>query len=540
MTNFENIPIKAKWSEIASLLNTNFSLAYAEFVKLTTATTKSKGLYPTEAALTSAIPNPVVGDWANVGNTIPSKVYVCISRGVWTDSGTTGGGAYVELTDYVKNETFASAKAIIDSLGLKQSELEQENENVENKLKETDEQIATLGLKTSEISKEEIETNDESIDIEDNNGNNVFHLDENGLDAKNVKSNGKDVLTEDNISEYLNGKQDIIPQIGKEEIETEEEIYVFASDDYDPDLGTGEVYAIIDPNGLHVKTLTDLSGNPIEFNRTFVVDKNGEYDFTSLSEAIIEAVKYVGSKVIVNSGEYDIINEFKSIYGNDFFDTYNSDTVITKPGLFLINGVHVIFSSGAKVLCNYTGNNSKVMDLFSPFNAQAWDGRVNNDFTLENMIIDASNVRYVVHDEMGGNTHRYTHKYIGCNMTLDNTNSNPKGTSFQYEQCIGGGLGKNGEIVIESCYFSSKKHESVEGAAVSYHNAAMADAKSSLVVKDCYFAHKGTFRLSWYGSSTKITEAKVCGNKLGADIIHNAEGSASIKNTNVLSWNNNI
>lgn len=62
--------------------------------------------------------------------------------------------------------------------------------------KETKKSIKDLAHKMSEIDKETIETEEDSIDIEDNNGNKVFHLGEDGLDAKNVRSNGKPVLTE--------------------------------------------------------------------------------------------------------------------------------------------------------------------------------------------------------------------------------------------------------------------------------------------------------------------------------------------------------
>ena len=56
--------------------------------------------------------------------------------------------------------------------------------------------ISKLVEKTSEITKDAINTEKESINIEDNNGNELFYLDENGLNAKDVKSNGKYVLTE--------------------------------------------------------------------------------------------------------------------------------------------------------------------------------------------------------------------------------------------------------------------------------------------------------------------------------------------------------
>lgn len=149
-------------------------------------------------------------------------------------------------------------------------QIEEQNENVDNKLQETDEQLATLGSKVDKISKEEIETEGESIDIEDNNGNNVFHLDENGLDAKNVKSNGIDII------DAINKKQEKIVQVSKESSLSEDSEQVFASDDYNGE--EGEKYASIGSYGIKSKAYFDLEGNPIggDGNRIKYVDCLGD------------------------------------------------------------------------------------------------------------------------------------------------------------------------------------------------------------------------------------------------------------------------
>lgn len=108
MEKFNNIPFSAKWSEIADSLNTNFSLAYVQFVQMATATTRSKGLFANLAVLNETYPYPSVGDWALVGNSIPAKVYLCEVRGVWHDTGTTGGGGSIELTNYATKAEIAS------------------------------------------------------------------------------------------------------------------------------------------------------------------------------------------------------------------------------------------------------------------------------------------------------------------------------------------------------------------------------------------------------------------------------------------------
>lgn len=129
--------------------------------------------------------------------------------------------------------------------------------------------ISELEGKTSEINKEVIETEEDSISIEDNNGNEVFHIDENGLDAKNLKSNGKEVLTEhQDISglatkEEVAGKQDIIPQVSQDSTSSDIDEQIFASDDYNEETGTGEKYASIGSYGVKSKAYLDLDGKPI-------------------------------------------------------------------------------------------------------------------------------------------------------------------------------------------------------------------------------------------------------------------------------------
>lgn len=144
--------------------------------------------------------------------------------------------------------------------------------------------INTLKNKTSEITNEVIMTEEDYISIEDNNGNEVFYLDENGLDAKNVKSNGKDVLTE---------HQDISGLATKEEVEnvkvkeissgttTETDSAIIITDDNDKhvtDMHTAmtydteecqswnsddyrEQYAKVTPEGIHSKKYLDMNGN---------------------------------------------------------------------------------------------------------------------------------------------------------------------------------------------------------------------------------------------------------------------------------------
>lgn len=110
------------------------------------------------------------------------------------------------------------------------------------------------------ISRENTEAAEDSITIVDNNGNEIAKIGANGSTFKNLKSNGKNVLTEYDISELatkedIKSKQDTIPQISQEErIDSSEEV-IYSSNE-------NEVYAGIGPYGIKAKAILDLNGNP--------------------------------------------------------------------------------------------------------------------------------------------------------------------------------------------------------------------------------------------------------------------------------------
>ncbi|MBR3625223.1 MAG: metallophosphoesterase [Bacteroidaceae bacterium] len=51
----------------------------------------NKGFFQNETALTDRYPSPEVGWWATVGDEMPGTVYRCETKGIWTNTGKTGG-----------------------------------------------------------------------------------------------------------------------------------------------------------------------------------------------------------------------------------------------------------------------------------------------------------------------------------------------------------------------------------------------------------------------------------------------------------------
>ena len=147
-----------------------------------------------------------------------------------------------------------------------------------------------------------------------------------------------------------------------------------------------------------------------------------------------------------------------------------------------------------------------------------------------------SSKKYCVHDEKSDGADAYSHNYNNCTFYLDNRN-NTEG----FPQCIGGGLGKAGEIVIENCYF-----ESVEGAyttdIVSYHNGSGSNPfRSNISITGCYFANGDGCRCSHYGNQTDKSLMIVSNCSLGrAPRVIFETSEYNIENFELLAWNNVI
>ncbi len=259
------------------------------------------------------------------------------------------------------------------------------------------------------------------------------------------------------------------------------------------------------------------------------VKKDGTGDFTTLKEALAYAKDNSDLTIKVYKGTYDLIEEF----GEDYFANLTGPS--TRQGLQLRNGVHLIFSSGSKVVCHYKGDNDIVKTSFSPFNFMAGT----KGFTLENLTLEASNVRCAINEEAGGaeTPNMYKNTYKNCKITIDNSNNEV----WRQHTCIGGGLGTHGEIIIENCSFIDMYNVNTTVNTVNYRNGKNEGAKSRIIVTGCYFSDNTTFRLSYYGNSTEITEAYVSNCSMTHKPFVSSETSEyTIENVKLVQWNNEI
>lgn len=97
----DTIATDTDWGTAAAKINSNFQSVSLDLEKAKNSSTRAKGLFASLTELKAAYPNPIKGDWAVVGTTIPGLVYKCNTNGVWSSTGQQGGGGDVDLTDYL-------------------------------------------------------------------------------------------------------------------------------------------------------------------------------------------------------------------------------------------------------------------------------------------------------------------------------------------------------------------------------------------------------------------------------------------------------
>ena len=204
---------------------------------------------------------------------------------------------------------------------------------------------------------------------------------------------------------------------------------------------------------------------------TYTVDKSGSYDFTKVKDAVdyVMSNNIKDATICIRPGTYDIIEEWG---GPSALDAMATET--TGPsGMKLGNNIRIVGFPKTRLVANYTGNNAMVNSSFSVFN-MLYGSNNATGFTLENLWIEGSGIRYIVHDDMFGNATPYRNHYKNCHFVKDATRDV---IAKPFQQCIGGGFGISGNVRIENCYFKTIYPVTDDNPAgsniqvVSYHNA---------------------------------------------------------------------
>ena len=263
----------------------------------------------------------------------------------------------------------------------------------------------------------------------------------------------------------------------------------------------------------------------------YIIDKAGHGNNTSLVNGIIEAYEAGIKNIHVKAGNYNLITEYQARYGQTWeTGLLNSNYAA---GLPIGNDMHISFDPRAIVTFDYSsGRNTTINSEVSAFSAM--DG----DFEITGLTISCKNIRYCIHDERNG-IGSYKHVYDNCKMSMiDDAN-----TAWKSCQCIGGGLGKSGNIEIRNCdFYSDNNGDNAGVGAVSYHNGQPADIMSFISITGCFFnGNNGTVRASWYGLSTLVSKMLATNNSFKIAPIFRAETQDSnIQNIELTQFNNVI
>lgn len=275
-------------------------------------------------------------------------------------------------------------------------------------------------------------------------------------------------------------------------------------------IGTHEVGVDYEPYGRKIKTENSADDS-------YTVSNGG-----SILEGLIYCYGNNIKKLIVESGTYDVIAEYESKYGSDYFTNY-ANYATSNPfdrGLWLEN-IEVVFSAGAKVVCKYTGDNANVPAYFSVF-------ATGNNVIIDGLSLDSENLRYGVHADFNSGA-KQTY-FIVRNSDLrhyKNATSN---------QAIGAGLGRHVLWIFENTIFRSD----VNHICMRIHNNVNSDAQSKIIVKDCYIDGDGYFQFNAYSTSELQTMIEVCGCSYKTAPVVGKETSASYANFTMLAWNNEL
>ena len=241
----------------------------------------------------------------------------------------------------------------------------------------------------------------------------------------------------------------------------------------------------------------------------------GKFTIISTTEQLVNAMEKGGNYYIAE-GVYDIV----AYLGNDYFANYQPSEI----GCVMNDGVY-IFAPNALVKAIYDGTQVNAINGFAPINTEG------HNIKIVGLNVEASNIKYCLHDEMGGDTKPYVHEFINCKFVQNGC-----------VQALGGGLGKNGNILIDGCIFHATNSRSSCNSECSYHNDYRAGAKSTITIKNSVVTSEGdTFRFGYYGDSTMITDVIVTNCKLGAEPFVMQENELySNVNMNLIAYNNVI
>lgn len=230
------------------------------------------------------------------------------------------------------------------------------------------------------------------------------------------------------------------------------------------------------------------------------VGKDMQYE--SFTQAVYETIDSKET-VIVSPGEYDIREEYETLFGENVPDAFSK-------GIFLHDRT-VIFLPGSKLTCTW--------DRTDNFSVIYSGGNV----VLDGLDLYAEGMLYAIHDDLWHWTEPYVNEYRHCRIV---------GRLLKNANCIGGGVAQNARIIIDNCYFDNGVDESI---TVRYHNVDLPDAKGDIWISNSYF--NGYLAMCYYGGSAHL-DVYVNGCKAKAIRTQPEIPDHFVQNIDLYAWNN--
>lgn len=253
-----------------------------------------------------------------------------------------------------------------------------------------------------------------------------------------------------------------------------------------------------------------------------IVDVNGGGDYTSLTEALYDT-RFNIKDIYVKGGTYNIVNEYKALFGNDIFSSLADNYPLDGFQMGLrVDEREIKFAPDSRVLCYLNG----VMTVdgthrFSVFNLYS-------NATLTGLQCAANNVFYMIHDDFGYVDKYYTNIIQDCILTM----VNPVNRNI-----IGGGVKLHSTNIVRRNYMNNGLASDSE--TVRYHNYNNANANAKVEIYDNKV--NGFIGARYYGEyTTNILNFIAFNNVTGSGVIKLAETPDSENNVSLFAWNNTI
>ena len=247
------------------------------------------------------------------------------------------------------------------------------------------------------------------------------------------------------------------------------------------------------------------------------------------NEDFIEGMWYVynnltNADIYILEGEYDLSN-------SKVWERFTQ-------GLYIGKGNRYHFSPNARVKCTLPSTvTEKEIQDFSVFVSAQRSG----SFLLDGLHLEGGNLRYLVHDERGGDYSAVKGEqksyYKDCTFIRHDTD-NRAGLAM----CLGCGMGSFTDVRVENCYCETTKDwfEGDDLYEVAWHgnfDSTMTQGCNSIHISNCYFKHG--ILLQSPTPETKPNEVFVNNCRLGKiGIVTSEQTGYGEPNYTVREWNN--